>query len=89
MLAVACLSVCLLFCSGPNFLGVMELCPCLSAGETCEVEGYTSTVWAVYLVGNLLWPGQNLLDLGTCTRGNWLGLGYSELEKGDRAESSR
>ena len=88
MLAIACLSACLPACAlvlrCPFFAGhgavSLLICSLQDAGETHEGEGYTFTIWAGYLVCNLMWPEQNLLDLGTWTRANWLGLGYSGLE---------
>lgn len=53
------------------------------AGEIQETERDTRVVSAAYLVCHLVWPEQNLLELGTWTRGDWLGLGYSGSEEGD------
>lgn len=95
--AHCCISVCLpasplalrsQFLGGHSAVSLL-ICGLQGAGETHEGEGYTFTVWAAYLVCNLMWPEQNLLDLGTRTRSNWLGLGYSGLEKGDGAGNSR
>lgn len=51
------------------------ICSLQGAGETHEGKGYTCTVWAAYLVCNLMWPGARLAGSGNLDKGYLAGAG--------------